>query len=49
MRPVPVQARNGEIVLINPDQVRGEMVMGAGSKIEFGPAAQRPSNGSLLD
>jgi hypothetical protein len=35
MRLVPVQAQNGETVLINPDQVRTVMVMGVGSKIEF--------------
>jgi len=36
MRLVPVQAQNGEIVLINPDQVRSVIVAGIGSRIEFG-------------
>ena len=36
MRLVPVQAQNGEMVLINPDQVRSVIVAGIGSKIEFG-------------
>jgi hypothetical protein len=36
MRLVPVQAQNGEIVLINPDQVRSLIVAGIGSRIEFG-------------
>jgi hypothetical protein len=36
MRIIPVQAQNGETVLINPDQVRSVIVSGIGSKIEFG-------------
>jgi hypothetical protein len=36
MRLVPVQAQNGETVLINPDQIRSVIVSGIGSKIEFG-------------
>jgi hypothetical protein len=37
MRLIPVQVQNGEMVLINPDQVRSVIVAGIGSKIEFSP------------
>ena len=47
MRLVPVQAQNGEIVLINPDQVRSVIVAGMGSRIEFGPNHAIPVTATL--
>jgi hypothetical protein len=47
MRLVPLQAQNGETVLINPDQVRSVIIMGIGSKIEFGPDHAVPVTASL--
>ena len=47
MRLVPLQAQNGETVLINPDQVRSVIIMGIGSKIEFGPGHAIPVTATL--
>jgi hypothetical protein len=47
MRLVPVQAQNGEMVLINPDQVRSVIVSGIGSRIEFGPNHAIPITATL--
>jgi hypothetical protein len=47
MRLVPVQAQNGEIVLINPNQVRNVIVSGIGSRIEFGPNLAIPVTATL--
>jgi hypothetical protein len=47
MRLVPLQAQNGETVLINPDQVRSVIIMGIGSKIEFGPDHAVPVTATL--
>ena len=47
MRLVPVEAQNGEIVLINPDQVRSVIVAGMGSRIEFGPNHAIPVTATL--
>jgi len=47
MRLVPLQAQNGETVLINPDQVRSVIIMGIGSKTEFGPDHAVPVTATL--